>query len=117
MRHHNKNRKFGRTQGVRRALLKSLLLSLIKHGRIKTTEAKAKEIRPLMEKLITKALLNTLASRRMIMSRLINQDKEVKKLIDVIAPKYKGQKGGYTRILKLPQRLSDGANLAIIELV
>lgn len=117
MRHHNKNRKFGRKKNVRSALLKSLALSLINHGRIKTTEAKAKELRPFIEKLVTKAKENDLAAKRIVISRLMNRNPETKKLFDDIAPKYKDTKGGYTRILKLPPRLSDGAKMALIEFV
>jgi len=117
MRHHNKNRKFGRETNQRRALLRSLALSLIIRKKIKTTEAKAKELRPYIEKIITQARTNTLNSRRIILSRLFNQVEEVKKLFDEIAPKYKDRKGGYTRIIKLPPRKSDGSRMAIIEFV
>jgi len=117
MRHHNKNRKFGRERNQRRALLRSLALSLIIRKKIKITEAKAKELRPYIEKIVTQARTNTLNSRRIILSRLFNQDKEVKKLFDEIAPKYKDHKGGYTRIIKLPPRKSDSAKMAIIEFV
>lgn len=81
MRHHNKNRKFGRKKNVRSALLKSLALSLINHGRIKTTEAKAKELRPFIEKLVTKAKENDLAAKRIVISRLMNRNPETKKLL------------------------------------
>ncbi len=117
MRHHNSVRKFGRTSNQRRALLKSLALALINHGRIETTEAKAKELRPYVEKLVTKAKDNTVASKRLIVSRLMNRKEESKKLFDEIAPKYKDQKGGYTRIMKLPQRQGDAAKMALIEFV
>lgn len=117
MRHHNKNRKFGRKKNVREAMLKSLLISLIRHERITTTEAKAKEIRPMIEKLVTKARSATLADRRTIVSRLMNQNPETKKLIEEIAPQYKDRTGGYTRIMKLPRRQGDAAKMAIIEFV
>jgi large subunit ribosomal protein L17 len=117
MRHLKKNRKFGRKKDVRNALMKSLAISLVRHEKIKTTEAKAKELRPIIEKLVTKANEGTLASRRIVMSRLMNQNPETKKLVDDIAPRYKEGKGGYTRITKLPQRLSDGAKMAVIEFV
>lgn len=117
MRHHNSVRKFGRTANGRRALLKSLALALITHGRIETTEAKAKELRPYIEKLVTKATVNTVASKRLVISRLMNRKEETKKLFDEIAPKYKDQKGGYTRIMKLPQRQGDAAKMALIEFV
>src|SRR3989344_5558933 len=117
MRHDNKNRKFGRKTNVRQALLKSLALSLIIHGKIKTTEAKAKELRPFIEKLITKGRGDDLNSRRIIISRLMNRKEEVKKLYDEIIPKYKTRKGGYTRITKLSFRQGDASPMAIIEFV
>lgn len=117
MRHHNKNRKFGRKKNVRAALMKGLALSLINHGRIKTTEAKAKELRPFIEKLVTRAKSSDLASRRITISRLMNRAPETKKLFEEIAPKFKDVSGGYTRILKLPPRISDGAKMALIEFV
>ncbi|MDQ5901504.1 MAG: large subunit ribosomal protein [Patescibacteria group bacterium] len=117
MRHHNHNRKFGRKKKVRSALLKSLVLSLIVYGRIRTTEAKAKEIRPIVEKMVTRALSADVNAKRVIMSRLMNRAPETKKLIEEIAPKFKGVAGGYTRILKLPNRKSDGAKMALIEFV
>ena len=117
MRHHNKNRKFGRNRAQRGALLKGLAVNLVRAGRIKTTEAKAKELRPYVEKLVTRAKVGTLASRRIVMSRLMNQEKETKILVDEIAPKFKDVAGGYTRVLKLPPRKSDGAKLALIEFV
>ena len=89
---------------VRKALLNSLALNLIVRGKIKTTEPKAKELRPLMEKLVTSAKSSDLATRRLIISRLSNK-------------KNKDRKGGYTRILKLGRRVSDGAKMAIIEFV
>lgn len=117
MRHHNKNRKFGRNRAQRGALLKGLAVNLIRAGRIKTTEAKAKELRPYMEKLVTRAKVGTLASKRIIISRLMNRVIESKMLIEDIAPRFEGVAGGYTRVLKLPPRKSDGAKLALIEFV
>lgn len=117
MRHHNNIRKFGRSKNQRNALLKGLALSLIAHGKIETTEAKAKELRPFIEKLITKANVGTLSSRRIVIGRLYNLTKEATKLIDEIAPKYKGQNGGYTRIIKLPRRLGDASKMAVIEFI
>lgn len=117
MRHNNGNRKFGRTRNQRHALVKGLMLALIAHGRIETTEAKAKELRPTIEKMITKANIGTLASRRLVLARLYNLKAECSKLIDVIAPKYKGQAGGYTRITKLPRRAGDASKMAIIEFI
>lgn len=119
MRHHNKNRKFGRDNDGRRALLRSLALSLVRYERITTTEAKAKELRPFIEKLITKAreAKDSLPIRRSIIATLMNRNPEAKKLIEVIAPKFKDRNGGYTRILKLPQRQGDAAKMALIEFV
>lgn len=117
MLHAKKARKFGRTKSVRNALLKSLAVSLIKHGKIKTTEAKAKELRKFIEPLVTKAKQAGIAQRRLISSRLDNNLNETKKLVDVIAPKYKEVNGGYTRIIKLPTRLEDSAKMAVIEFV
>ncbi len=117
MRHHNNVRKFGRKKNQRVALLRGLALALIAHGRIETTEAKAKELRPMIEKLITKANVGTMASRRLVISRLYNLKKEGTKLIDEIAPKYKGRAGGYTRISKLPRRAGDASKMAVIEFV
>lgn len=117
MRHHNTKRKFGRDKNQRKALLSSLALNLIVRGKIKTTEPKAKELRPFIEKLITKAKKGDLATRRVVIAKLSNRSKEVKKLFEVIAPKYIDQKGGYTRVLKLGARKSDGAEMAVIEFV
>ncbi len=117
MRHHNSVRKFGRTANQRGALLSGLALSLIAHGQITTTEAKAKELRPFMEKLVTKSKDGTLASQRLVVSRLSNKADEVKKLFDEIVPKYMDRDGGYTRVVKLPKRLSDGSPMAVIAFV
>ena len=117
MRHHNNIRKFGRNKNQRTALMKGLALSLITHERLETTEAKAKELRPKIEKLITKAKLGTLASKKLVASRLYERITETDKLIRTIAVRYKSRSGGYTRITKLPQRLGDGSKMALIELV
>jgi large subunit ribosomal protein L17 len=97
--------------------MKGLVLSLIAHERIETTEAKAKELRPMIEKLITKANVGTLASRRLVVSRLYNLNAEAGKLIDTIAPKYKDRTGGYTRITKLGRRAGDASLMAVIEFI
>ena len=117
MRHHSNTRKFGLERKVRKALIRSLLRALVIHGRIETTLPRAKEIRPHVEKLVTLAKEDTVSHRRLVMSRIMNQDIETGKLFSEYAPKYKSVTGGYTRILKLPTRLSDGAELAIIEFV
>jgi large subunit ribosomal protein L17 len=118
MRHANTNRKFGREKNQRHALLRSLARALILHERMETTEAKAKEIRPFVEKLVTKARGNSVATHRLLMSTLGGgQDVAVKKLLNTLAPRFKERPGGYTRIVKLPQRMSDGARMAVIEFV
>ena len=117
MRHHNHVRKFGRDKTQKRALLNSLALNLIVRGKIRTTEPKAKELRPFMEKLVTRAKKGDLATRRAIISKLGNRRPETKKLFEVLAPKYADKKGGYTRVLKLGARKADGAKMAIIEFV
>lgn len=117
MRHHNNKRKLGRKKNQRNALMKGLVLSLIAHEKIETTEAKAKELRPMIEKLITKANIGTLASRRSIVSSLYNKTSEANKLIEEIAPRYKERNGGYTRITKLPRREGDASKMAIIEFI
>src|SRR3989338_5562712 len=117
MRHHNTKRKFGRTKNQRNALMNSLALNLIVREKIQTTEPKAKELRPFIEKLVTTAKKNNVATHKSITARLVNRTKEVKKLFDVIAPKYADRSGGYTRVLKLGARKSDGAKMAIIEFI
>lgn len=93
-------------------------MSMIKHGKIKTTLAKAKELRPYMEKLVTLGRSKTLASRRIAASRLLNRTPEIRKLFEEISPKYMDRKGGYVRILKLPRRVkSDASPMAMIEFV
>ena len=115
MRHNNANRKFGRVRKVRTALMKSLALALVLNNKIKTTDAKARELRPYVEKMVTMARLSTLASKRLLISRLGKIGTE--KLVKDISPKYVGRKGGYTRITKLPARKSDGGLMAVIEFV
>ncbi len=117
MRHHNANRKFGRGKVQRRALLNSLVSNLIVREKIKTTLPKAKELRPIMEKLVTRAKGGSAATRRLIIAKLAGREKDVKKLFEVIAPKYADIKGGYTRVIKMGPRKSDGAPMAVIEFV
>jgi large subunit ribosomal protein L17 len=116
MRHHSNVRKFGREKNQRVALMRSLARNLIRDNAIETTAAKAKELRPYVEKLVTKAKAATVASRRLVDSRLMGA-KETKKLFEEIAPKYKARQGGYIRIVKLPRRELDGAPMALIEFV
>lgn len=116
MRHNVKGRKLGRTASHRAALLNSLATSLLKHKRIKTTEAKAKEARTFVEKLITKAKKNDLHVKRQVMA--VVNDKEVfKELFSEIIPKIGERPGGYTRVVKLGNRIGDAAPMAILELV
>jgi len=115
MRKRKKGLKFSRERDQRRALLKSLATPLILEEKIKTTEAKAKTISSLVEKYITKAKRGDLHSRRLL-GRFLSP-KIVKKLVDEIGPRYKERKGGYTRIIKLGRRKSDGAKMAIVELL
>lgn len=119
MKHHKAIRKFGRDQAGRVALLRSLALALITHEHVKTTEARAKELRPFIETLVTRGRNATLASRRIIISRLggTTGEEGAKKIIDEIAPRYVERPGGYTRILKLPRRAGDRSKMAVIEFV
>lgn len=116
MRHHNNIRTLGRPRSQRQALMRSLALALVKEGRIITTEAKAKEVRPFVEKLVTRAKTDTVANRRLLSART-GSDMVVSKLFAEIAPKYQDRAGGYTRILKLPRRGHDAAPMALIEFV
>lgn len=116
MRKHEKFRVFGREKGQRDALIRSLVRSLVLHEGITTTEAKAKELRMFVEPMVTKAKAGTLAARRLLSSEL-HDAKAVKKLVEVIAPLHKDRKGGYTRVIKLPLRKSDGAKMAHIQFV
>ncbi len=111
----NKGRKFSRKIGPRRALLRVLVNNFFLHEKIKTTEAKAKELRSIAEKMITRAKDENLANRRLLATSLT--PKMTKKVIEQIAPTYKDRQGGYTRITKLGPRNSDSAKMVIIELV
>ncbi|MGQ9797780.1 MAG: 50S ribosomal protein L17 [Ignavibacterium sp.] len=116
MRHRVKGRKLKRTTSHRTATLRSLATSVLKHKRIKTTLAKAKEARTFVEKLITKAKRNDLHSKRLVASEI--KDKEVlKELFAEIVPKIGDRPGGYTRVVKLGHRNGDAAQIAILELV
>lgn len=115
MRKLKKGRKLSRKKDQRQALLKLLMRALFLKEKIKTTQAKAKEIKRISEKFITRAKKGDLASRRQL-ARFFSND-IVKKLVEEIAPRYKERPGGYTRIIRLAPRKSDGAKIAIIELV
>lgn len=115
MRHRRKNKKFSRPRAQRKALIKSLARSLITYERIKTTEAKAKGIRPVVERLITWGKRGDLHSRRLAY-RVLGSHKLVKKLFDDVALRFSDVQGGYTRIINAGYRKGDGARLSIIEL-
>jgi len=115
MRHGNHNRKFGRKTDQRRALLNGLCRSLVIRGKIKTTEARAKEIRPMVEKLLTKGKTPTLASRRSLIT-VLGDARTAAKLIKA-AEGYAERSGGYTRIIKMAPRKGDAAAMAMIEFV
>lgn len=116
MRHRRAGRKFGRNTNQRKALFRGLAASLILNDRISTTEAKAKNIRPMVEKLVTIAREDTEHHRRLVMAR-IGSEAATRKLFDVIAPRFEDQNGGYTRIYKIGRRRGDAASMALIEFV
>ena len=114
MRHLNSGRKLNRTQSHRKALFRNLVLSLIRHGRITTTDAKAKELRRFADKMVTLGKQGDLSARRMAFAFMQSRD-AVKKLFDEIAPQFKERPGGYTRIVKSERRRGDAAPLSVIE--
>jgi len=116
MRHQKAGRKFGRNPSQRKALLRQLAISMILHERITTTEAKAKTLRPIVEKLVTIARQDSGAHRLLIMTK-IDHPLATAKLFEVIAPRFEATPGGYTRISKLEPRHGDGAPMALIEFV
>ena len=116
MRHKVGHRKLQRTSSHRAALLRNMAAALIKHEQITTTTAKARELRPYAEKLITLAKRGGLSNRRLAHARLLD-DAQLTKLFDVLAARYAGRAGGYTRIIKAGIRASDAAPIAVIELV
>jgi len=116
MRHKLGQRKLQRTSSHRRALMRNMAAALIKHEQITTTTPKARELRPYVEKLITLAKKGGLSNRRLAHSRLLD-DAQLTKLFDVLAERYAGRDGGYTRIIKAGIRASDAAPIAVIELV
>jgi len=116
MRHRKAGRKFGRNPAQRQAMLRQLAISMIMHERIATTEAKAKTLRPMVEKLVTVARDDSGANRKLIMSKIDNPVATIK-LFEVIAPRYEAVNGGYTRISKLEPRRGDAAPMALIEFV
>jgi large subunit ribosomal protein L17 len=117
MRHHSKGRAFNRPANQRAALMRSLARSLIIHETIMTTEAKAKELRPYIEKLISHGRVDTVANRRLVSSRLGNDDEVVKKVFSALAPRYANRPGGYTRIVKRAPNQVNGRENAYIAFV
>jgi large subunit ribosomal protein L17 len=109
-------RKLGRTSAHRQALLRNMSMSLFRHERIRTTVHKAKELRPFVERLITRAKSDTVHARRVV-ARDIHDRQIARKLFETLAPRYVDRPGGYTRILRLGSRPGDGAEMAFIELV
>jgi large subunit ribosomal protein L17 len=116
MRHKIAGRKLNRTSSHRKALFKNMAQALIQHEQIKTTLPKAKELRPVVEKLITLGKKGTLAARRQAISQIQDQGC-VSKLLDILAKRFSGRSGGYTRIMKSGFRYGDNAPMAIIEFV
>ncbi len=116
MRHRNQGRKLGKTSSHRTAMFANMTASLIKHEQIKTTLPKAKELRPVVEKLVTLSRRNDLHSRRQALSQ-IRDETQVKKLFEVIGPRYASRPGGYTRVLKAGFRAGDNAPMAFIEFI
>ena len=116
MRHKISGRKLQRKTGHRKALFRNMSAALIKHEQILTTQAKAKELRPYIEKLITLAKRGGLSNRRLAMSKL-QDETQLKKLFDVLAERYSDRDGGYTRVIKAGYRGSDAAAMAVIEFV
>ena len=116
MRHRNAHRKLQRTSSHRSALFRNMAAALIKHEQITTTTAKAKELRPYVEKLVTLAKKGGLSNRRLAQSRLMDEA-QLAKLFDVIGPRYASRDGGYCRVIKAGIRMSDAAAIAVIEFV
>ena len=116
MRHHNTNRTLGRKRGQRVALLRSLARSLVLQEGIVTTVAKAKELRPFVERLVTTAKKNTLSSRRLVIERINSEEASIK-LHETIAPRYSKRAGGYTRITQLGKIGKQATESARIEFV
>ena len=116
MQHNRAGRKLGRTTAHRKSLFRNQLSSLITHERIQTTLPKAKDLRPLIEKMVTLGKRGGLHARRLVL-KTIPEAPTVKKLFEEIAPRFQSRAGGYTRILKLGRRPGDGAEMAIIEFI
>ena len=111
-----KNRKLGRTSDQRKAMMRAMVTYLLENGQIKTTVTRAKEVQPVVEKMITLGKANTLASYRQALGYITKED-VAQKLFKEIAPKYADRNGGYTRIVKIGPRRGDAAEMAIVQLV
>jgi large subunit ribosomal protein L17 len=116
MRHQKAGRKFGRTMEHRKAMSRNLVTSLLDHGRIETTEAKGKELRRWVERVITTAKSDDVAARRAV-DALVEDREVTERLFSKLMPRMKDRPGGYTRVLKIGPRLGDGAPMVLVELV
>ena len=116
MRHQKKGKSLGRKAAPRKALMRSLATSFVIYEKIKTTKAKARAVKPLVEKIITLGKKDTLPNRRQVL-KILYLAGAVKKLFEVLGPRFKERPGGYTRLVKLPRRQNDAAEMAILELV
>lgn len=116
MRHQKRGKILDRKKAPREALLRNLATSVILYEKVQTTQAKAKAVRPIVERLITTAKKNDLTARRQLLAVLYHKN-AVKKALEVLGPRYKDRQGGYTRITKIGQRQGDGAKVAQIEFV
>ncbi|RMD50575.1 50S ribosomal protein L17 [Candidatus Parcubacteria bacterium] len=116
MRHRKTTKTLGRSKSAREALLRDLATGIVVYEKITTTEGRAKAVRPIVEKLITKAKAGDLAARRQLLA-FFTTEQPVNKLMEVIGPRYKNRNGGYTRLIKLGYRQGDGAPVVQIELV
>lgn len=116
MRHRKAGRQLGRNSSHRKALLRSLITSFLAHGKIETTEAKAKEFRPLAERMITLGKRGEVNARRLVL-KYVRDRQVISKLFNEISPRFSTRNGGYTRIIKTRQRFGDSAPMAVVELV
>lgn len=116
MGHQDKVKKLGRTKSHREAMLSNMAMSLFLHRVIKTTDAKAKALRPIVDRIISTAKKDTLASKRMV-ARTIRQKAVFKKLFDEIVPHFSDRDSGFTRVVKLGVRRGDGASMSVVELL
>lgn len=117
MRHRNSGKVFSREIGPRTAFMKGLALDVVLYEKVRTTEARAKAVRPMVEKLVTRGKNATLHNRRELLRFFGQQELPVKKILEVLSPRYKARAGGYTRITKMGPRKGDGAQMVQIEFV